>query len=153
MKIAVIGYLESGEIELTRFLERKYFCATLYLDEIFEKVEGKEDLKKEMLDKFMKENISWAIEGTFENILFEERMEATDKIVIMKYNRLSCLIKYLRKQNSKNEKIDKQKVKDIIWNKRKKAYRKALNKTMRKYSEKVVLIFNNAQLFMLRDII
>lgn len=153
MRIAVIGYLESGEVELTDYLEKKYFCSTLYLDEVFKDVEDRVDVKKEMIDKFMKKNISWVIEGTYENILFNERMKVADKIVIMKLNRFACLLKYINKQNAKGEKIDKQKVKDIIWYKRKKEYRKVLNSTMRRYSDKVVLIFNNAQIFMFRDII
>lgn len=148
MRIAIIGYPGSGKRELTKYLERKYFCPCLYLDDIFVN-DTPDEIKNEMLNKFMNENISWAIEGDFVNNLFKERMEMADKIVIMKFNRIACLIKYLR--NNKNP--NKEEIKCILSGSRGKNYRKLYNQVMRTYSDKVVPLFNQAQVLMLRDII
>lgn len=148
MRIAIIGYPGSGKRELTKYLERKYFCPCLYLDDIFVN-DTPDEIKNEMLDKFMNENISWAIEGDFVNNLFKERMERADKIVIMKFNRIACLFKYLKN----NKEIKKEEIKNILSNSRGKNYRSLYRKIMRAYSDKVVLLFNQAQVFMLRDLI
>ena len=153
MNIVIIGYLYSGEVELANFLEKKYFCSTLYLDEILPKSDATNEIKCKMVKEFMKENISWVIEGTYEDILLEERIEKADKIVIMKYNRFSCLFRYIRRQRKNKEKINKEDIKEIFINNRKSKYRKLFNNIMRKYSDRVVLIFNNAQNFMLKDMI
>ena len=148
MKIAIIGYPGSGKRELTKFLERKYFCPCLYLDDVFVN-DTKDEIKNEMLNQFMNENISWVIEGDFVNNLFIERMEMADKIVIMKFNRIVCLLKYLKN----NKDIKKEEINTILFGSRGKNYRQLYNKVMRTYSDKVVLLFNQAQVFMLRDII
>lgn len=153
MKIAIIGYPESGKIELAKYLEKKYYCSTLYLDELFENNDVSKEVKNEMLDHFMKENISWVIEGDYVGIHFDERMKEADKIVIMKANRFACLIRYLRKQIVNKKKINKTKIKEILFNKRKKIHRQLYRKVMRVYNEKTILLFNQTQAIMLRDLI
>ena len=153
MKIAIIGYPYSGQVELAQYLEKKFFCPTLYLDHIFPKSEASDEIKKQMLENYLKENISWVIEGSYDNILFEKRMEEADKIVIMRFNRFACLFKYLRAHRKANQEINEEEIKELFINSRKKEHRKLYNKVMRQYSEKVVLMNRRTHVLLFRDII
>ena len=156
MKIAVIGYPGSGKRALTEYLKNKFYCATLYLDDIDfpnESAERSLELKKEMVEAFKRENISWVIDGDGFDIDFEKRMEEADKIVIMKYNRFSCLIRKLDEYSNQKKKLDRKTVDWVLFKSRSSERRKIYNLVMRKYYDKVVMFFNNMQLLMYRDLI
>ena len=156
MRIVIIGYPGSGKEALADYIENRYYCAKLCLDQISFPNETKERslaLTEDLLSRFMKDNISWVIEGDDFNVLFDERMEMADKIVIMKYRRLSCLVKYLRRMRKEKKEVDSAYINWLLFGSRNKEHRDRYNSVMRKYSDKTVMIFNDMQLFMLRDLI
>ena len=155
MRIAVIGYPGSGRREMVRYLKNKFYCATLCLDDVSfpgESEERARELTKELLDTFRRENISWVIEGNAFDMSFDERMEEADKIVIMKYDRVRCLLRTIRERSAQGRKTDGALIRKILFGSRSDE-RKTYNYVMRKYHEKTVMIFNNMQLLMYRDLI
>ena len=156
MKIAIIGYPGSGKRKLADQIEGKYYCAKLCLDDIDFPGETRErniELTRELLNGFMEENISWVIEGDDFEVLFDERMDIADKIVIMKYNRFLCLFKMVKDHLERHQKVDGELISWILFGSRTSERRAQYNRIMRQYSEKVILLFNPAQLFMLKDLI
>ena len=156
MRIVIIGYPGSGKEALADYIENRYYCAKLCLDRVVFENETKERsraLTEDMLDRFMKENISWVIEVDDFDVMFKERMEIADKIVIMKYRRLTCLFKYLRRMRKEGNRPDKAYINWILFGSRSSEKRERYNRVMREYSDKTVMIFNDMQLFMLRDLI
>ena len=156
MRIVIIGYPGSGKESLADYIENRYYCAKLCLDQIVFEGETKERslaLTEELLNRFINDNISWVIEGDDFDVLFEKRMEIADKIVIMKYRRLSCLIKYLRRMSKEGKKADSAYINWILFGSRNREHRDRYKDVMRRYSDKTVMIFNDMQLLMLRDLI
>ena len=156
MKIAVIGYPGSGKRAMTEYLKNIFYCATLYLDDIDFPGESEErslELKREYVGSFMKDNISWVIDGDGFDIDFEKRMEEADRIVIMRRSRFFCLFNKFKEYSKQKEKTDMDTVRWILLESRSKERRKIYNQVMRKYYEKVIMIFNTKQLLMYRDLI
>ena len=155
MKIAVIGYTGSGKRAMTEYLKNKFYCATLLLDDVSFPEESEErgaELTKELVKSFQREHVSWVIEGNAFDIDFEERMEEADKIVIMKYDRIRSLLRTVREHSAKGRMIGSTLIKKILFESRADE-RKTYNYVMRKYPGKTVMIFNNMQLLMYRDLI
>lgn len=165
MKIAVIGYSGSGKSTLAAKLSEKYEIPVLYLDAVHFLPGWKTRDKKEELSlvrSFM-ENESWVIDGNYSGLMQEERLAQADKIILMKFNRFSCLARcvkrymqnYVQGQGSRvresmaegcPEKLDREFAWWILHKGRDKKKRRHYRIIAGKYPEKIVVLRNQRQL-------
>lgn len=159
MKIVVIGYAGSGKSTMSKRIAQKYNLPLLYLDCVhflpnWGKREPQEE--REIVSQFINDNDDWIIDGNYFDVLFDERLEKADKIVVFKFGRLSCLyraykrsIEYRDKPRESmnpecNEIMDLDFIKHILFdrNSEKQVYENVISK----YSNKVTVINNQKEL-------
>ena len=161
MKISIIGYSGSGKSTLARIFAEKYNIAILHFDTIqflpnwvIRDEEGKLKLTKEFLDT----HAGWVIDGNYSKLYHDRRMEESDLIILLLFNRFTCLRRcykrYKRYENLSrpdmavgcNEKLDFEFIKWILYKGRKKKTRDKFKRVISQYSDKVVVIKNQKQL-------
>jgi len=99
MKIAIMGYVGSGKSVLARNLARKYGIPRLELDDIAFDLYWKPVDREKILPEirsFM-EHSSWIIDGNYDDLLQEERLEMADRVIFVMLPRLQCLVRALRR--------------------------------------------------------
>lgn len=161
MKIAVLGYSGAGKSTLSARLGELYGLPVLHLDKVhflpnWEERESSE--KRRIVADFMNDNDGWVIDGNYSAQYRAERLEQADMIVLMLFDRFSCLrrvIKRYRKFKGKtrrdmgegcNEKLDLEFIRWVLHGgrtKKKKADYKAI---CDKYPDKVTVLKNQRQL-------
>lgn len=161
MKIAVLGYSGAGKSTLAARLGDMYGLPVLHLDSVhflpnWEERELSE--KRRIVADFMRDNDGWVIDGNYSAQFREERLEQADMIVLMLFDRFSCLwrvIKRYRRFKGKTrpdmgegciEKLDFEFVRWVLHDgrtKKKKADYKAI---CDKYPDKVTVLKNQRQL-------
>ena len=93
MKIAILGYSGSGKSTLARELGRIFGCPVLHLDQIHFLPGWVERDSAEMaaeMTKFLDENESWIIDGSYLRTLGPRRMAEADQILFLELPRLVC---------------------------------------------------------------
>ena len=161
MKIAILGYSGSGKSTLARILAKKYNVDVLHFDAVhflpdweIRCREDKERITKEFLDS----HTEWVIDGNYSKLYFDRRMEEADLIILMLFNRFSCLwraySRYVKYKNRTrpdmaegcNEKFDFEFFKWIMYLGRTKDSREKYKRIVSQYKEKTVVIRNQRQL-------
>jgi adenylate kinase family enzyme len=161
MKISILGYSGSGKSTLARLFFEKYNIPVLHFDSIqflpdweIRPLEEKRKLTKE----FLETHDSWVIDGTYSRLYFDERMENSDKIILLLFNRFSCLYRtysrYLKYKNTTrpdmakgcNEKFDFEFFKWVMWLGRSKTAVTRFKNIAKKYPDKVIIIKTQKQL-------
>ncbi|MBQ3252759.1 MAG: DNA topology modulation protein [Oscillospiraceae bacterium] len=161
MKIAIIGYSGSGKSTLARSLASKYQLPVLHFDTVQFlpnwEVRGDEE-KKAITKAFMDTNDRWVIDGNYSKLLYERRMEEADTVILLLFNRFSCLLRayhrYKKYKNTTrpdmgqgcNEKFDVEFMKWILWKGRTKQARQRYQNVISQYPEKAVVIKTQRQL-------
>lgn len=160
MKISIVGYSGSGKSTLAKKLGTFYDCDVLHLDSVHFGANWVEKSDEEMIAqvKPFLEKDNWVIDGNYSRILYRERMEQADRILILKFNRFASLWRaYKRYRTYKgttrsdmapgcNEKFDLEFVCWILWNGRSKKARDRYQGIATAYPEKTVIIKNQRQL-------
>ena len=161
MKITILGYSGSGKSTIARKLGEFYNIPVLHIDTVYWiknwQVRDYDD-QLHIVDNFMNTNRSWVIDGNYRKIYQERRIEEADLIILMLFNRFSCLYRALKRYfkyrnktrpdmgNGCNEKIDWNFVKWILFDGRtkdKKCHYKCIEN---EYKDKCVVIKNQRQL-------
>lgn len=161
MKIAIIGYSGAGKSTLARHLSEIYGLDVLHFDTVhflpgweIRSSEEKARITKEFLDT----HSDWVIDGNYSKLYFERRMEEADLVILLLFNRFSCLYRaytrYLRYKNKTRpdmaegcrEKFDLEFAKWILFEGRTKRARERYKKVIGQYGEKAVVIKNQKQL-------
>lgn len=160
MKIAIIGYSGSGKSTLARKLSQHYDCDVLHLDSIRFAPGWVERSSKEMTDyvrPFMDEKESWIIDGNYQGVLHQRRLDEADKIIILDFNRFSCLWRAFKRYHTYkgktrpdmgqgcSERLDWDFVRWILWEGRNKQS-KRFRRIEKEYSDKVIVLKNQRQL-------
>ena len=161
MKIAIVGYSGSGKSTLARELARKYHPDVLHFDTVQFlpdwKVRSDEE-KKRITENFLDTHDSWVIDGNYAKLFYERRMEEADIIILLLFNRFSCLYRayrrYIKYKNTTrpdmaegcNEKFDSAFIKWILWDERSKHEKERYKGLISKYGDKAVVIKNQKQL-------
>ena len=161
MKIAIVGYSGSGKSTLAQKLADKYGAEVLHFDTVQFLpdwvIRNNED-KKQITEDFLDTHESWIIDGNYSKLFYERRMEEADQIILLLFNRFSCLFRafrrYLQYKNQTrpdmaegcNEKFDFAFMKWILWEGRTKDAKKRYQWILAQYSNKAVLIKNQKQL-------
>ena len=161
MKISIIGYSGSGKSTLARELANKYQADVFHFDAVqflpnweIRREEEKLRITKEFLDT----HDSWVIDGNYSKLFYERRMAEADLIIILLFNRFSCLHRahkrYIQYKNTTRpdmaegckEKLDLEFVKWILWKGRTKKAKARYNELISQYKDKVIVIKNQKQL-------
>jgi len=161
MKIAIIGYSGSGKSTLARHLAEFYHIPVLHFDRVQFRPnwEIRPQASKEIMTKtFLDLHKDWVIDGNYSKLFFERRMEEADVIILLLFNRISCLHRvtrrYLKYKDSTRsdmadgckEKLDWEFVKWILRDGRSKTARQRYQRVMKQYPEKTLIIKNQRQL-------
>lgn len=99
MRIAIMGYVGSGKSVLARNLSQKLSIPKLELDDIaFDKGWKAVDRSRILPDitSFMDQE-SWIIDGNYDDLLQEKRLEMADQIIFVMLPRLQCLLRALKR--------------------------------------------------------
>lgn len=161
MKISILGYSGSGKSTLAQRLAEAYGIPVLHFDTVqflpgWEVRDAAE--KEQITQEFLDTHDSWVIDGNYSRLFFDRRMAESDTIVLMRFNRFSCLLRAFRRFNRyKNttrpdmaegcpEKFDWEFAKWILWEGRSKRMRNLYNSLIAQYPGKMVLIRNQKQL-------
>ena len=111
MKIAVLGYAGSGKTYLSDYISQKENIPVLHLDKIKWDKEWKpidNSVVLPVVTEFMAKE-DWIIDGYYEYLLMNERLEQADKIILILLPRLTCFYRTLkrtkirRKEGYKND--------------------------------------------------
>ena len=157
MKIAILGHSGSGKSTLARKLAEIYKTDVLHFDTVqflpnweIRDLEDKKRITKEFLDS----HDSWIIDGNYSRLYFDRRMQEADLIIILSFNRFSCLYRafrrYLKYKNTTrpdmaegcNEKFDFEFIKWILLRQTKVKFKDVVFE----YGNKVIIIKNQTQL-------
>lgn len=104
MKIAIIGYSGSGKSTLAQRLGECYGIAPLHLDRVHFLPGWQERDPSEacaMVKAHMAED-GWIIDGNYTGLLLRERLEQADQILLLKFPRLVCLLRDIRRYRQYN---------------------------------------------------
>ena len=161
MKIAIVGYSGSGKSTLARKLAEKYQIPVLHFDTVqflpdwvIRDQSEKEKITKDFLDS----HNAWVIDGNYSKLYYERRMEEADKIILLLFNRFSCLIRAYRRYRKYahssrpdmgqgcNEKFDLEFMKWILWKGRTKEANDRYQWILSQYGHKSTVIRNQKQL-------
>ena len=161
MKIAIIGYSGSGKSTLARTLAEKYHTAVLHFDTVQFlpgwEIRDEED-KKRITKEFLDTHNSWVIDGNYSKLFYERRMAEADLIILLLFNRWSCLRRaYSRYRKYRDttrpdmakgctEKFDLSFMKWILFDGRRGRAKKRYKKVISQFGEKTVIIKNQKQL-------
>jgi len=161
MKIAIIGYSGAGKSTLAKELAERYQADVLHFDTVNFlpdwQVRDKEDQER-ITKAFLDTHASWVMDGNYAKLFYERRMLEADVIILLLFNRFSCLFRaYRRYRKYKNsirpdmadgckEKFDLEFIKWILWDGRTKRAKTQYKNVMSQYSEKVIIIRNQKQL-------
>lgn len=156
MKIAIIGYSGSGKSTLASKLGQVYGCEVLHLDSIHFSagwVERTDEEMKRDVEAFLEKD-GWVIDGNYSRIFFWERMETADQIIILNFNRFTCIKRAYRRYRTFShktrpdmaegceEKFDWAFFRWLLWDGRKKKVRDRHKKILQIYKEKTVVLKN-----------
>ena len=161
MKIAIMGYSGSGKSTLARRLAEKHNIPVLHFDAV-QFLPGWEirsdDEKKRLTAEFMDKNDAWVIDGNYSKLSFDRRVEEADEIIMLLFNRFSCLYRAYRRSRiyagktrpdmgeGCTEKFDLEFMEWILWKGRSKKTRDLYQSVLAKHGHKVTVIRNQKQL-------
>ncbi len=166
MKISVLGYSGAGKSTLARNLGELYGAPVLHLDMVQFKPnwEERERFEKEkIVADFLDANPSWVIDGTYSGLHFSRRLEESDLIVMLLFNRFTCFKRVLsryRKFKGKTrpdmadgcaEKLDLEFARWVLLDGRTPKKRAKFKRAALMFPEKTVVIRNQRQLNKLLD--
>ena len=161
MKIAILGYSGSGKSTLAQKLSEVHDADVLHLDAVHFlpkwEIRNDED-KRRIVKEFLDTHESWIIDGNYSKLYYERRMAEADKIILLLFNRFSCLKRaygrYRKYRNTTrpdmaegcNEKFDTEFAKWILWKGRSPESKKRYSQVISQYHDKIIVIKNQKQL-------
>ncbi|MCI1643994.1 MAG: hypothetical protein LKI98_02620 [Bifidobacterium crudilactis] len=99
-RIAILGYSGSGKSTLATRLALSRSLPSIYLDQVHWLpgwVERDSQEAASIVNDFLNLHDAWVIEGNYQGMAFERRLEDADAIVILDVNRLTCLYRAIRR--------------------------------------------------------
>lgn len=161
MKIAILGYSGSGKSTLAKRFGELYGLPVLHLDTVeflpnWERRELSE--KQRIVADFMRDNDGWVIDGNYSKLFREERLEQADMIVMLLFDRFSCLRRVIKRYRTFKgrtrpdigdgcaEKLDAEFVWWVLHGGRTKSKKAGYIAIREKYPDKVTVLKNQRQL-------
>lgn len=152
MKIAVLGYAGSGKTYLSDYISEKKNIPVLHLDSIKWDKEWKpidDDFVLPQVSEFMAKE-DWIIDGYYKYLLYDERLENADLIVLLLLPRLTCFYRAVkrtktRRQDGYKNDLNWWFVKFTLFGCRNKERRQTYAEITEKYKDKTVVIKSQRQ--------
>ncbi len=152
MKIAVLGYAGSGKTYLSDYISKKKNIPVLHLDEIKWNKEWKpidNSIVLPQVSDFMA-NDSWIIDGYYKYLLYDERLEKADLIVLLLPPRFTCFYRAVKRTKSRRQEGYKNDlnwwfVKFTLFGCRNKERRQTYTEIAEKYKDKTVVLKSQRQ--------
>jgi len=159
MKIAILGYSDSGKSTLGRKLANHYHAPVLFLDTVQflpNWMERDPDEGRSIVWEFM-QNESWVIDGNYNDFFQKERLEQANIIILLNFSRRVCLYRaFMRYFQQKNkiresmatgciEKMDLEFVWWILHEGRTKKRRNHYKQIASMYRDKILILKNQKQ--------
>lgn len=161
MKISILGYSGAGKSTLARQLGELYNAPVLHLDTVqflpnWEERERSE--KEKLVADFLDKNTSWVIDGTYSGLHFNRRLEESDLIIMLLFNRFVCfgrVVKRYRKFKGNSrpditdgcaERLDSEFARWVLFDGRTAKRREKFGRVLSEFPEKTVIIKNQRRL-------
>lgn len=161
MKVSILGFSGAGKSTLAKCLGDFYDIPVLHLDTVqFTEnwqERGKEE-KLKIVGDFLDENSSWVIDGTYSGLHFQRRLEESDIIVMLLFNRFVCfkrVVSRYRKFKGRPrpdmadgccEKLDLEFARWVLIDGRTEKRREKFKRVAEEYPQKTVIIKNEHEL-------
>ena len=152
MKIAIMGYAGSGKTYLSDYISENKNIPVLHLDEIKWDKEWKQIDNSVVLPKvseFMA-NDDWIIDGYYDYLYYNERLENADMIILLLLPRLTCFYRAVKRTKSRRKDGYKNDlnwwfIKFTLFGCRNKERRKTYAEIAEKYKDKTVVLKTQRQ--------
>ena len=161
MKIAIVGYSGGGKSTLAKLLSEELHIPVLYLDTVHwlpNWVERPREETRAIVGKFLDENDSWVIDGSYGKVHYERRMQEADKIIFLNFNRFTCLVRAIKRRiqykgkarfsmtEGCEERISWDFFWWLVWEGRTKKRKKKFDCLTKDYADKIIILKNQKQL-------
>ncbi|MCB9498375.1 MAG: topology modulation protein [Bacillales bacterium] len=159
MKVQIAGFAGAGKSTLARKIGEIYNVPVLHIDTLHflpNWVVREDSLMERDIEKFLKENDGWVIDGNYYRHT-PERFDQADKIIYLNFNRFTCLMNSFRRinKNRNNQRpdmakgcIDKPSFAFSMWilfGGRAKKFKNRFKAIETKYPQKVVILRNKKE--------
>ena len=160
MKIAVIGYSGAGKSTLAEKLGEVFRADVLHFDAV-QFLPGwavrDEAEKQRITEAFLDSHDGWVIDGNYTKLLYERRMAEADRIVLLLFNRWTCLARAVRRYRTYRhttrpdmadgceEKLDAEFLRWILHGQRTRKTRERFRRLCEQYPDKMLVAKNQKQ--------
>lgn len=152
MKTAILGYAGSGKTYLSDNLSENKKIPVLHLDDVKWDKEWKpidDSVVLPQVAEFMAKD-NWIIDGYYKYLLYDERLESADLIVLLLLPRLTCFYRAVKRTKSRRKDGYKNDlnwwfVKFTLFGCRNKERRRAYAEIAEKYKDKTVVLRTQQQ--------
>ncbi len=152
MRIAIMGYAGSGKTYLSDYISENKNIPVLHLDEIKWDKEWKQIDNSVVLPKvseFMA-NDDWIIDGYYDYLYYNERLESADMIILLLLPRLTCFYRAVKRTKSRRKDGYKNDlnwwfIKFTLFGCRNKERRQTYAEIINKYKDKTVVLKTQRQ--------
>lgn len=141
----IIGYAATGKAKLAKLFSDKYQLTQLNMEEIiYDENRVKQPKKKssQEMSRFLRKNENWVINGNYSSCQFLERAEQASLIMVLQFNRFTCLKNAVQERNMKNQGW----IKWLLYGGRNKYRKQKFNHIIKRHPDKVCVIKNQKQL-------
>lgn len=153
MKIAIMGYPGAGKTYMTEYFAKKYGLEVMQLDEIAFTKEWKPIPNELILPRIAAflERENWVIDGNYDYLMQEKRLEAADRIVLLLLPRVTCLFRAVRRTKARRaagyeNDLNPWFIRFVLFGSRKKETRRAYAGIARRYADKTVVLKSQRQI-------
>ncbi len=152
MKTAILGYAGSGKTYLSDNLSENKKIPVLHLDDVKWDKEWKpidDSVVLPQVAEFMAKD-NWIIDGYYKYLLYDERLESADLIVLLLLPRLTCFYRAVKRTKSRRKDGYKNDlnwwfVKFTLFGCRNKERRRTYAEIAEKYKDKTVVLRTQRQ--------
>ncbi len=152
MKTAILGYAGSGKTYLSDYISEKKKIPVLHLDDVKWDKEWKpidDSVVLPQVAGFMAKD-NWIIDGYYKYLLYDERLESADLIVLLLLPRLTCFYRAVKRTKSRRKDGYKNDlnwwfVKFTLFGCRNKERRRTYAEIAGKYKDKTVVLRTQQQ--------
>lgn len=162
MKVLLMGYSGSGKSTLCRQLAAWYGVPSLHLDQV-QFLPGWQERaiteQQAMVTAFLNSHPGgWIVDGNYKGLCYERRIQEADRILLLLFNRWSCLYRCTRRYftyrgksrpdvpEGCREKLDWEFVRWILWEGRSRRTVNRYRRLAEEYPAKVIVLKNQRQL-------
>ena len=159
MKISILGYSGSGKTTLAKKLGEALNLPIFHLDRIHFRGEWQpkdyQSILEEIQDILALDH--WILEGNYSDYLFTQRLEDSDLILYLRFNRFLCFHRALKRYlmyrgetrdelpSGCKEKFDQEFMWWILHKQRSRRKRQAMKKKLEPYQDKLIYLRNPRQ--------